>query len=110
MTAFPWEQEPEQSQPEQPRTVEEIVAMLQRDFAFAVNTTAVKVHSNEAAFRIIVNTPRGQIVPTEKTTFSDGTYVQLQDLGMCQPGVSYMELSDIAAMILNVADGLGLKL
>lgn len=97
---FPWE----------PLTVQDTVAALQRDFAYAVSNTAVVVHSNSPAFAMTVNTQRGQIVPRGQVKFSDGTVVELQDVGMCQPNVPYMTVHEIMTNIWSLASELGLEL
>lgn len=101
-TRFPWESTP--------LAVEETVAALQRDFAFAVKMTAIMVRSNNPAFAITVNTDRGQIVPRGQVKFTDGTTVELQDIGMPQIKVPYMTVQDIMAQVWEMAKNLGLEL
>lgn len=100
---FPWE-------PPAPLSVGETVEALQRDFAYAVVNTAVVVHSNNEAFTMIANTRRGQIVPRGEVRFSDGTTVELQDIGMCQPNVPHMTVQEIMTRIWSTASGLSLEL
>lgn len=101
---FPWE-------PPAARSVEDDVAALRRDFAYAVENTAVVVHSNNPSFALVANTQRGQIVPRGECRFTDGTTVELQDIGMCQPGnVPYMTVEEIMARIWGLARELGLEL
>lgn len=100
-TRFPWEQ---------PSIAADTIAALQRDFAYAVANTAVLVHSNNPGFAMIVNTPRGQIIPQGQVKFSDGTTAELQDIGMCQPNVPHMNVRDVVAKIIRLAAELGLEL
>lgn len=100
---FPWE-------PPAALSVDETVAALRRDFAYAVANTAVVVHSNNSAFTMTANTQRGQIVPRGEVKFQDGTTVELQDIGMCQPNVPYMTVREIMARIWEVASELNLEL
>lgn len=110
---FPWEQLPTvQDAPEPPAvmTTEQTVQALQRDFAYAVQYTAVLVHSNQAALRTLVNTTRGQIVPRGTCKFTDGSTFELQDLGMPQPGAPVMTVQDLVTHLWGVAKELGLEL
>jgi hypothetical protein len=102
-TRYPWEPAP-------PQTVEQTVQALQRDFAYAVVHTCVVVHSDNPAFAMMANSRRGQIVPRGEVKFNDGTTVELQDIGMCQPGLSEMTIPEIMARIWRVASELGLEL
>jgi len=115
---FPWDP-PEQTHvltvaelPGMPvaQPVETVVAALQRDFAFAVQMTGVKVHSPHEALQMLVNTPRGQIIPRGECKFTDGTALELQDIGMPQVGVPYMTVKDLMARVWEVARELGLEL
>lgn len=104
-TRFPWEL------PAPVRSVEDTVAALQRDFAYAVANTCIVVHSNNPAFTFVANTQRGQIVPCGEVKFSDGTTVELQDIGMCQPGdVPHMTVQEIMSRIWMQASELGLEI
>lgn len=98
---MPWET--------RPRPVEDTVALLQRDFAYAVMNTAVVVHSSNPAFAFTANTPRGQLMPKGEIKFSDGTTVEVQDIGMCQANVPYMTVSQIIQRILKTAGDAGLE-
>lgn len=100
---FPWEPAPI-------RATEEIVAALQRDFAYAVAHTAIVVQSGNPSMVFTANTQRGQIVPHGQVKFSDGTTVELQDIGMCQPNVPYMTVQEIMTHIWALASELGLEL
>lgn len=97
---FPWE----------PVPVEETVQALQRDLAFAIRYTAVIVHSDNAMLRLCANTTRGQIVPAGKCHFTDGTYVEFQDLGMPQPQVPIMSIEKLVSEVLVIARNFGLEL
>lgn len=104
---FPWEVEPEPATP----SVEDTIAALQRDFAYAVQNTAIVVHSNNASFVMTANTQRGQIIPRGEVKFSDGTTVELQDIGMCQPGnIPFMSVQEIMLKIWTAASELGLEI
>ncbi|MEL7086876.1 MAG: hypothetical protein AAGL98_00290 [Planctomycetota bacterium] len=97
---FPWE----------PVPIDETVAALQRDFAYAVQYTAVLVHSNEPALSMLVNTQRGQIVPRGRCVFAGGSYAEFQDIGMPQPGAPVMTVPELLARVYDVARDLGLEL
>lgn len=99
---FPWDP------PRQP--VEDTVALLQRDFAYAVMNTAVVVHSSNPAFAFTANTPRGQLMPKGEIKFSDGSTVEVQDIGMCQANIPYMTVPQIIQRILKTAGDAGLEL
>jgi len=99
---FPWEPVP--SSPE------DDIAKLKNDFAYAVRNTAIAVHSSNPDFRLLANTPRGQIVPRGEVKFTDGTTLELQDIGMCQPGIPYMTVQEIMTHIWGLAKELGLEL
>lgn len=99
---FPWDQ-PRQS-------AEDAIALLKNDFAYAVANTAVVVHSNNAAFAFIANTARGQLVPRGEVKFTDGTTIELQDIGMCQVNVPYLTVQQIMARIWKQASELGMEL
>lgn len=100
---FPWE-------PALPPTTEQTVVAIQRDLAYIMRHTAVLVHSENEAFRTLVNTLRGQIVPVGKVKFSDGTTVELQDVGMPQVGAPEMSVRDLMAQVWETAKRLGLEL
>lgn len=99
---FPWDP-PRQS-------VEDTIALIQRDFAYAVANTAIVVHSNNPAFAFITNTPRGQPMARGEVKFTDGTTIELQDIGMCQPNVPYMTIQQIMSRIWKLAGNLGLEI
>lgn len=101
-TRFPWEPAV--------LTAEESIAALQRDFRYAVRMTAVVVHSNNPTFANVVNTDRGQIIPRGECKFTDGTTVELQDIGMCQPNTPYATVQEIMARVWTLATELGLEL
>lgn len=110
---FPWEQLPAvQAAPEPPavRSTEDTVALLQRDFAYAVQMTAVLVHSNQPALAMLINTARGQIVPRGQCKFTDGSTVEFQDIGMPQPNAPLMTVQELMARVWNIASELGLEI
>lgn len=92
------------------RSVEDTVALIQNDFAYAVANTAIAVHSNNPAFAFMANTQRGQLVPRGEVKFTDGTTVELQDIGMCQPNTPYMSVQQIMSRIWKLANDLGLEI
>lgn len=94
-----------------PPALADTVTALQRDFVYAVQFTAVRVHSNRPEMCVTVNTPRGQIIPRGIAKFSDGTTTEFQDIGMPQIGVSSVEcVTELVGMILDTAKNLGLSL
>lgn len=97
---FPWE----------PVPVDETVRLLQRDFAYAVQYTAVLVRSNRPALEMCVNTRRGQIVPQGECKFTDGSKFELQDIGMPQPGAPAMSVQELMARVWDLARELNLEL
>lgn len=99
---FPWETPPIE-EPAEPLTLEQTVAAMQLDFAYAVKTTAVAVHSNSPDFRMLVNSPRGVLLPRNEVRFSDGTTIEFQDIGLCQPNVPYMTLPELMSAVLSIA-------
>lgn len=102
-TRFPWE-------PPAALSAEDAIEALRQDFAYAVAHTCVVVHSDNPAFAMMANTKRGQIIPRGEVKFSDGTALELQDIGMCQPGLSYMTVQEIMTRIWGVASELGLEM
>lgn len=100
--SFPWEP--------RPRSVEDIIALLQSDFAYAVAHTAVVVHSNNPAIVFTANTQRGQLVPRGEVKFLDGTTIELQDIGMPQVNAQYMTVQQIMSRVWKLASELGLEL
>lgn len=106
---MPWEAEP--AAPAVSTELETHVARLTRDFAYAVANTAIFVHSNNPTFVMMANSPRGHLVPRGEVRFKDGTTVELQDIGMCQPGnVPHMTVQEIMSLIWEKARELGLEL
>jgi len=103
---FPWEQKPQL--PAVP--VEDTVAAMQRDMAYIVTHTAVMVHSNQPALSMLVNTPRGQIVPRGECRFTDGSTIEFQDIGAPQVGAPVMSVQELMARVWGVAHELGLEL
>jgi hypothetical protein len=97
---FPWE----------PVPIADTVALLQRDFAYAIQYTAVLVRSNRPELQMLVNTQRGQIVPHGECKFTDGSTFELQDLGMPQVGIFEMTVKDLLAKVWEAALNLGLEL
>lgn len=97
---FPWE----------PVPVEETITLLQRDLAFMVQYTAVLVHSNRPNLAMLVNTPRGQLVPRGECKFTDGSKFELQDIGMPQPKTPEMTVQKLMAYLWEIAHELGLEL
>jgi hypothetical protein len=97
---MPWEIAP----------VGETVALMQADLAYMVTHTAVIVHSNRPELRMLVNTPRGQIIPRGECKFTDGSTIELQDIGMPQPKAPTMAVQEIMARVWEAARDLGLEL
>lgn len=102
-TRFPWEL------PATP-SVENTVALLQRDFAYAVQFTAVLVHSKHPALQMLVNTRRGQIVPRGECRLSDGTTFEMQDVGMPQPNSPTMTVQELVIRVAGAVRELGLEI
>jgi hypothetical protein len=90
--------------------VDEKIALLQRDFAYILQFTAVLVRSPHPALQILVNTARGQIIPRGECKFSDGSTLELQDIGAPQVGVPEMTVAELMARVWEVARELGLEL
>lgn len=97
---FPWE----------PVPVSETLALLQRDIGYMVTHTAVVVHSNRPELSMCVNTKRGQIVPRGECRFTDGSTLELQDIGMPQVNAPVMTVQELMARVWSVARDLGLEL
>jgi hypothetical protein len=91
-----------------PATVEHVVQALQRDMAYAVAHTAVLVRSPHEALQLLVNTPRGQIIPRGECKLTDGTVFEFQDIGMPQVGASLMTVPELVARVWEVVKELGL--
>jgi len=102
---WPWEVET----PAEP-SLEDTVKLLQRDFAIAVQLTAVMVHSEHEELRMVVNTRRGQVIPRGECKFTDGTTVEFQDIGMCQPNVQTMTVQEIMSKVIEIAAEIGLEI
>ena len=103
LTKFPWEQLPA-------IPMEETLLALQRDVAYMVTHTAILVRSGRTELQMLVNTPRGQIVPRGECRFTDGSTFELQDIGMPQPGVPHLTVQELMARIWTTASELGLGL
>ncbi len=104
---FPWD-------PPVPAVIdaelESIVKLVQADMRFMVAYTCVRVRSNRPELEMLVNTPRGQIVPRGECKFTDGTTFELQDIGMPQVGVSTATVQELMATLWRTASELGLEL
>lgn len=100
---FPWEP------PATPST-DDVVKLMQRDMAYMVTHTAIMVHSSHELLRCVVNTPRGQIIPRGECKFTDGSTVELQDIGMPQINCEILSVADLMARVWEVARELGLEL
>ena len=96
--------------PWEPAPLTETVALIQRDLATMVACTAVLVRSERPELRMVVNTPRGQIIPRGVCNFSDGSTTEFQDLGMPQPGAEMMLIGELMARVWDRAQELGLEL
>jgi hypothetical protein len=108
---FPWEQLPAVvSEPSLPAPLENTVAAMQRDLAYMVGRTAILVHSNRPELQMLVNTARGQLIPRGECTFTDGSTVEFQDIGMPQIGADEMTVTDLMARVWDLASQLGLEL
>lgn len=112
---YPWEQPEQLPAPASAATLpaaplEDRFKLLQRDMAYMVTHTAVQVNSPHAALQMLVNTARGQIIPRNKCIFSDGTALELQDIGMPQPGAPTMTVAALLAQVWGVVRSMGLEL
>lgn len=114
---FPWEQEthtltvaelPSQTHVPTVMPTEELVAALQRDFAYAMTNTAVLVHSKHEELQMLVNTPRGQIIPRGECKLTDDSTIEFQDIGMPQIGVPYMTVKELLGEVWGAVAKLGL--
>lgn len=94
--------------PWEPVPVEETVALLQRDFGYAVMWSAIVVHSTREELRRVVNTRRGQIMPRGECRFSDGTTVEFVDIGMPQPSVRELTVRELVDEVTTHAFQMGL--
>lgn len=100
---FPWETAPA-------RSVEDTVALIQADMRYAVQYTAVLVHSDQPALSMLVNTLRGQLIPRGECVFDGGSKFELQDIGMPQPGAPEMTVRELVTRLWDMARELGLEL
>jgi hypothetical protein len=100
---YPWEV------PAEP-PIEEIMRAIQADILFALKHTAILVRSSNEVLRMIVNTERGQVLPAGVCTFTDGTTVEMQDIGMPQVGIPTMTVQELTGMVLRQAYEMGLEL
>lgn len=89
-------------------STEDVVAALQRDFAYAVTHTAVLVHSSHDELQILVNTQRGQIIPRGECKLTDGTTIEFQDIGMAQVGAPLMSVKELLGQVWTIVAKLGL--
>lgn len=112
MTAWPWEapQLPTAVTAQPPAPLDDTVRKMQRDMAYMVQMTAILVHSPHEALQMLVNTPRGQIIPRGECKFTDGTALEFQDIGMPQPGAPSMTVPELLARVWSVASEKGLEL
>ncbi len=107
---YPWEQLPVAVEAALPPATADVVQAMQRDLGYMVSHTAILVHSNREELRMLVNTARGQIVPRGQCKFTDGTTLELQDIGMPQPNCSALTVVDLMARVWEAARELGLEL
>lgn len=103
LTKFPWEQLPA-------RPLDEQFAALQKDVAYIVRFTAILVRSKHEALAMLVNTPRGQIVPQGACRFTDGSTLEFQDIGAPQPNCPTMTIAELLRLVYDRATDLGLAL
>lgn len=107
---WPWEQVPTVQPAPEPPSVAVTVELLQRDLAYMVTHTAVLVRSKHEALTMLVNTPRGQIIPAGPCKLSDGSTFELQDIGMPQPKAPLMTVKELLDQIWDVVQKLGLEI
>ena len=86
------------------------IEALQADFAFAIRHTAILVRSSNPELRMVVNTERGQKLPIGEGIFTDGTTIELQDIGMPQPNCPVMTVQELIQAVMDKAKELGLEL
>lgn len=96
--------------PWEPVPVAETVSLLQRDMAYMVQWTGVKVHSNRPELQLTVNVQRGQLIPRNEFKYKDGTTVEFQDLGMPQIGVQQMTIKELVMSVIEKGNALGLEI
>jgi hypothetical protein len=94
--------------PWEPAPIEETITAMQRDMTYMVKFTGVVVHSNRPELRMMINTERGQIVPRGEVRFTDGTTLELQDIGMPQVGAQLMTVEELTSRLAQITAGLGL--
>jgi hypothetical protein len=114
------------------KELQDTVQLLQQDFAYALKYTAILVRSSNPDLCLIVNTERGPNIPSGKACFvasaaaqvDKGTYpqneeatasslyttIEMQDIGMPQPGIPLMTMGELAKFILQKTQELGLEL
>jgi hypothetical protein len=92
--------------------VAEKLRRLQEDVGTIVTHTGVMVHAtgpHAAALSMLVNTRRGQLMPTGVARYTDGTTIQFQDIGMPQPGAPFMTLPELFQQLYGIVQQLGLQ-
>jgi hypothetical protein len=91
-------------------SLEETVKALQANFTYAVKMTAVLVRSSDERLCLVVNTERGPNIPVGVCKFTDGTTVEMVDIGMPQPGIPSMTVDELARLLLQKTQELGLEI
>ena len=86
------------------------VKALQADMLFAVKHTAILVRSSNSSLRMVVNIERGSDIPSGVCTFTDGTTIEFQDIGMPQPGVPTMTAQELGKAVFSKVTELGLEI
>lgn len=107
---MPWDKPPDEPESPAERSLADTVAAIQADIAFAVQHTAVLVRSSNEALRTVANTERGQLTPPGFVTFTDGSTVEFQDIGMPQPGAPLMTVHELVKACFAKAIELGLEI
>lgn len=100
---YPWETASEPS-------LAETVRALQADMAYAIGHTAILVRSSNTLLRMVANTVRGQSMPPGVCTFTDGSTVEFQDIGMPQAGVPEMTVPELVRAVFHKATELELEI
>lgn len=95
---------------EEPPSLAETITAIQRDMAFACRYTAILVRSSDERLRMVINTERGQKPPPGEGVFTDGTTIEMQDIGMPQPNVPTMTVQEMIQAVIDKATELGLEL
>lgn len=103
---FPWDAETLPAAVERP--LDDTIRALQHDFAYAVAHTAVVVHSKHEALQLLVNTPRGQVIPRGECKLTDGSTIEFQDIGMPQVGARLLSVKELLGEVWGIVAGLGL--